>query len=151
MHEISRDVIREAQKQGIEQLFLENPILFSEKLLAGRLEQFHKGGQYLSSAVFYDRGMPDVTAYMDFMDIHYPVNFTQTCMEHRYNTIFLLPPWKAIYAQDNERYESFEQAERIFHFLKRSYENYGYQVQEVPMGTLEERAQFMLDFLKTKY
>ena len=31
--EISREVIREAQEQGIEQLFLEKPLLFSELLL----------------------------------------------------------------------------------------------------------------------
>ena len=28
--EVSREVIREAQEQGIEQLFLEKPLLFSE-------------------------------------------------------------------------------------------------------------------------
>ena len=34
--EISRQVTLEAKKQGIEQLFLENPLLFSELLLEGR-------------------------------------------------------------------------------------------------------------------
>ena len=41
MPEISRAVTIEAQKQGIEQLFLEDPILFSRKLLEGRLVQFN--------------------------------------------------------------------------------------------------------------
>ena len=31
MHEISRSIILEAQKEGIEQLFLKNPIIDSEK------------------------------------------------------------------------------------------------------------------------
>lgn len=31
--EISREVIKEAQQKGIDQLFLENPLLFSELLL----------------------------------------------------------------------------------------------------------------------
>lgn len=34
--EISREVTLEAKKQGIEQLFLEKPLLFSELLLEGR-------------------------------------------------------------------------------------------------------------------
>lgn len=34
--EISRQVTAQAQQQGIEQLFLENPLLFSELLLEGR-------------------------------------------------------------------------------------------------------------------
>lgn len=144
MHEISRDVILEAQKEGIEQLFLENAILFSEKLLEGRLKQFHEGKECAAPILFYDRGMPDVTAYMDFVDTHYPQNFIDTCNAHRYNEIFVLPPWEKIYEQDNERYESFEQAEKIFHYLKTGYENYGYIIHEVPVGTIKERAKYIL-------
>lgn len=148
MHEISRDVILEAQKQGIDQLFLENPTLFSEKLLEGRLKQFHEGEACTAPILFYDRGMPDVTAYMDFADVSYPESFSNTCSEFRYDAIFVLPPWEDIYQQDNERYESFEQAEEIFHFLKKAYEGYGYQVLEVPVGTIKDRVQYILDSLK---
>ncbi|SRX76279.1 AAA family ATPase [Aequorivita antarctica] len=144
IHEISRDVILEAQKEGIEQLFLENPILFSEKLLEGRLKQFHEGKNNASQILFYDRGMPDVTAYMDFVDTHYPEKFSDTCLKYKYDEIFVLPPWEDIYEQDNERYESFEQAEKIFHFLKNGYQNYGYKIHEVPVGTIKERVQFII-------
>lgn len=148
MHEISRDVILEAQKEGIEQLFLENPILFSEKLLEGRLKQFHEGKNCAAPVLFYDRGMPDVTAYMDFVATHYPENFCETCNEYRYDEIFVLPPWEEIYEQDNERYESFEQAEKIFHFLKSGYENFGYKIHEVPVGTIKDRVEYILNYLK---
>ena len=148
MHEISRDVILEAQKEGIEQLFLENPILFSEKLLEGRLKQFHEGKNCAAPLLFYDRGMPDVTAYMDFVATHYPENFCETCNKYRYDEIFVLPPWEEIYEQDNERYESFEQAEKIFHFLKNGYENYGYKIHEVPVGTIKDRVENILNHLK---
>ncbi len=151
MHEISRDIILEAQKLGIDQLFLENPILFSEKLLEGRIKQFRQGNECTSSILFYDRGIPDVTAYMDFMDIKYPENFSKACLDFRYDAIFVLPPWEAIYEQDNERYESFEQAEKIFHSLKNSYKNYKYSVHKVPVGTIQERVQFILDSLKDAY
>jgi len=148
MHEISRQVIQEAQKEGIEQLFLENPILFSEKLLSGRLKQFNEAINYAAPILFYDRGMPDVTAYMDFLNTHYPENFSNSCLENRYNKIFVLPPWEDIYQKDNERYESFEQAEKIFHYLKASYEKYGYTVFEVPVGSIKERVQFILNNIK---
>lgn len=150
-HEISRDVILEAQKQGIEQLFLEDPILFSKKLLEGRLKQFHECNTSADPILFYDRGMPDVTAYMDFVETHYPESFSETCNKYRYNEIFVLPPWEEIYTQDNERYESFEQAEKIFHFLKNGYEKYGYNVIEVPVGTIKDRINFILENLKNKY
>lgn len=151
MYEISREVTQEAQKEGIEQLFLENPTLFSQKLLEGRLRQFHQGEGSTAQVLFYDRGMPDVTAYMDFAEVEYDLMFSKTCSEFRYDEVFVLPPWKEIYKQDNERYESFEQAERIYEFLKRGYENYGYHVHEVPIGTIRDRAEFILDTLKISY
>lgn len=148
MHEISRDVIREAQKEGIAQLFLENPILFSKKLLEGRLKQYNDAKEFDSSFIFYDRGMPDVTAYMDYIKSHYPVNFAETCKEYRYDAIFLLPPWEAIYKQDNERYESFKEAEKVYHYLLKGYEKYNYNVIEVPTGTVEDRIIYMVEHLK---
>ena len=33
MHEVSREIINEARKEGIDQLFLTDPMLFSQKLL----------------------------------------------------------------------------------------------------------------------
>ena len=41
--EISRQITLEAKKQGIEQLFLEKPLLFSELLLEGRKKQYQSG------------------------------------------------------------------------------------------------------------
>ena len=38
--EISRQVTLQARKDGIEQLFLTEPLMFSEKLLEGRIQQF---------------------------------------------------------------------------------------------------------------
>lgn len=148
MHEISREVILAAKAEGIEQLFLEDPILFSKKLLEGRYIQFLEGENCKSQTLFYDRGMPDVTAYMDFLNTHYPESFSETCSNHKYDQIFVLPPWKEIYEQDNERYESFEQAEALFGFLKNGYENYGYKTHEVPVGSIKERAKFILEKVK---
>ena len=148
MHEISREVILTAQREGIKQLFLENPILFSKKLLEGRLKQFREGENCQTQTLFYDRGMPDVTAYMDFVNTHYPENFSETCLTYKYDKIFVLPPWEKIYEQDNERYESFEQAEELFNFLKKAYKNYGYKICEVPVGSVKERAEFIIAKVK---
>ncbi len=148
MHEISRDVTKEAQKEGIEQLFLEDPLLFSKKLLEGRLKQFQNASLFHDMPfLFYDRGMPDVTAYMDYIRSHYPAKFSEICMNNRYDIIFLLPPWKEIYKQDNERYESFDEAEKIYHYLFQGYQKYGYSVQEVPVGSITERSEYILSNL----
>lgn len=145
--EISREVIIEAQKEGIDQLFLTDPILFSQKLLEGRLKQFQEIHHFEKSYIFYDRGLPDITAYMDFTNVDYPNTFIKTCNKNRYDTVFLLPPWKEIYKQDNERYESFEEAQKIHDCLLNGYDKYGYDVIEVPFGSLEDRMQFITNNL----
>ena len=147
-HEISRQVTLEAKKKGIDQLFLSDPILFSQLLLKGRLQQHQEVDHFKKTILFYDRGLPDVTAYMDFTNVSYPESFHTTCNKYRYGTVFILPPWKDIYIQDNERYETYEEAEKIHKVLTQSYQKYGYEVIEVPFGTLEERMKFMITHLE---
>ncbi len=146
--EISREIILQAQQEGIEQLFLEQPLLFSERLLEGRLQQFMQGEGFTNKPLFYDRGIPDVPAYMHYLGTPYPTHFDTTCKIHRYDAVFLLPPWEAIYEQDNERYESYEQAEKLFHYLHKAYEGYGYTVDHVPTGSLEYRSEHILHKLE---
>ncbi len=146
--EISREVTKKAQQDGIDQLFLEQPLLFSRLLLEGRLNQFHQANNLSDSLVFYDRGLPDVPSYMDYLNTNYPNEFIETCAIHRYDAIFLLPPWESIYETDNERYESFAEATRIFNYLHRGYEQFEYNVHHVPLGTIEDRCEYILESLK---
>ncbi len=145
--EISREIIRKAQEEGIDQLFLEDPVQFSQLLLEGRLEQFHLAPSFTGSFLFYDRGIPDVTAYLDYLHTPYPEHFNDTCRTYPYDAIFLLPPWKEIYRQDNERYESYAEAEKIFQFLHQAYRQYGYEVHHVPVGSIEYRCAHILEKL----
>lgn len=142
--EISRQVTLEARKNGIEQLFLENPVLFSEKLLEGRKNQFLEALNYERKAVFLDRGLPDILAYMNYIGDPLPPHFEEACKLHKYDKVFLLPPWEAIYQPDTERYESFEQAVTIHGYLKKTYESFGYTLIEVPFGEVHKRAAFVL-------
>lgn len=143
--EISRQVTLEAKKQGIEQLFLENPLLFSELLLEGRKNQYKNALEEKHELVFIDRGIPDVLAYMHYIGDSYPIHFDLACRENVYTKIFILPPWEDIYVSDKERYENFEQAKLIHNHLTETYKNYGYELIEVPKDTLENRILFILD------
>ena len=47
-HEISREVTAKAKQQGIERLFLTDPLAFSNELLAGRiLQEGYRGDPFL--------------------------------------------------------------------------------------------------------
>lgn len=145
--EVSREVTLAAQKNGVAQLFLENPLLFSELLLEGRIRQFEEAVASESHPVFIDRGIPDVLAYMHYIGDSYPVAFDEACRKYKYDGIFMLPPWEEIYVSDNERYESFEQALLIHDHLAETYRGYGYDPIMVPTGTIEERVGFVLSKL----
>ena len=147
MEEISRQITLEAQKKGIAQLFLEDPLMFSEQLLLGRQKQFLEADSLQQEVVFFDRGLPDVVAYLDYLKSSYPDSFKTICSQHKYDIVFILKPWKAIYEQDNERYETFEQALILHDFLVKTYSKYGYSIIDTPFGTVEERLSFIINHL----
>ena len=147
LEEISRQVILEAKKEGIDQLFLIHPLRFSEKLLKGRQKQFIDAEIHTNKTVFFDRGIPDVLAYMDYIGDNYPEHFIEACENAKYHQVFILKPWKAIYTSDNERYESFDQALKIHDYLVNTYQSFNYNLIDVPFGTVENRTDFILNTL----
>ena len=129
---------------GIDQLFLKEPLLFSEMLLKGRIKQFTNALNETADVVFIDRGIPDILAYMHYIGDAYPPVFNEACEKHCYTKVFIFPPWEAIYVSDNERYENFEQAKLIHNHLVETYKKYGYQLIEVPKTDLASRITFIL-------
>ena len=77
MPEVSREVTLEAQKKGIQQLFLTEPLLFSKLLLEGRERQYIEANKSDSNVVFFDRGLPDVYAYLEYSEDDYPGYFKE--------------------------------------------------------------------------
>ncbi|PKP26618.1 MAG: ATPase [Bacteroidetes bacterium HGW-Bacteroidetes-2] len=150
LEEISRKITLQAKAEGINQLFLEKPLLFSQLLLDGRILQYNEGQKHENNFVFYDRGMHDVVAYLDYFQTEYPKGFQNACKQHPYDLVFILPPWEEIYIQDNERYENFEEAKKIHNYLERTYKNYAYIPIEVPRLTLEARVEFILEKISHK-
>lgn len=137
--EISRQVTLEARKEGIAHLFKTDPLAFSSKLLEARLTQYKNAENNAPSLIFYDRGLPDVNAYLKFAQTPVPEHFEQTVRAHPYQRVFLLPVWEEIYQTDNERYESLEEALKIENALASYYEYLGYRVSWLPKTTVRER------------
>lgn len=148
MPEISRKITLEAQKKGIEQMFLKKPLLFSQMLLEGRVQQYKDADQKGASIVFFDRGIPDVHGYMNYLGVDYPKQYKEMSQKHAYTQIFMMPPWQKIYISDNERYESFEQSLAIYNHLEKTYKDLNYNIIEVPTGTVSKRVNFILSSLK---
>ena len=149
--EISRQVTLDARKDGIDQLFLTKPLLFSELLLKGRKKQFDQAKETKENVVFLDRGIPDIVAYMDYIGDTYPEEFIEGCKNNIYDQVFILAPWQEIFKSDSERYENFDQALLIHKHLINTYKYYGYNLIDVPFGSIDSRTDFILDTIKDIY
>ena len=147
MPEISREVTIQAQKEGIDQLFLTQPILFSNKLLEGREKQFLEANEASDKVIFFDRGIPSIHAYMRYFNTDFPSEFIEKSKQYKYTKIFQFLPWKEIYTSDNERYETFEQSQLISKFLFNAYNELGYEIINVPFDTVNNRCKFILNYI----
>ena len=148
--EVSREIILDAQKtRGIDQLFLTHPDEFNDKLFKGRIQQFKDCENNSSSDyIFLDRALPDIVAYNDYIKIDSSKEVLKAIENYRYDFVFVFPPWKEIYKNDNERYESFEEAEKIHESLKATYTRLGYEICEVPTGSILDRTNYILNVIE---
>lgn len=142
--EIAREITLSAKKNGVDQLYLADPLAFSIALLKGRIEQFEKANRIEENVVFMDRGIPDISAYLDYSKQQYPPYFTDANKKHRYQKVFHFPIWKEIFTSDNERYENLEEAVKIDLHLQKTYTALGYELIQIPKSTVYERVNFIL-------
>jgi predicted ATPase len=148
-HEISRSIIKDQIDSGGDILPWKNLELFSRIVFEKRVKQFHEAPH--QKLVFFDRGVPDVLAYMMLDNIEIPDKYYQSLLEVNYNNlVFLTPPWEMIFANDSERMENFEQAVIIHHKIEEMYRELGYDTCQLPLLSVEERVNFILEILKQK-
>lgn len=65
-------------------------------------------------------------------------------------TAFILPPWREIYRTDDERDQTFDEAVMVYRALRDWYIRCGYNLVEVPTGTVANRRDFVLGRLKER-
>lgn len=96
---------------------------------------------------FCDRGIPDTLGYMRLISLE-DLHAAAASMRYRYaRTVFVAPPWRAIYVTDKEHKQSFAEAIDTYDLIVRVNEELGYRNVELPQGTAEERADFVLQTL----
>jgi predicted ATPase len=61
--------------------------------------------------------------------------------------VFITPPWREIFQQDNERKQDFDEAIRTYDALVATYTAYGYALIEIPFAPIAERVRFVLEML----
>lgn len=150
--EVSRGYIMLGKENGIENYFKEDPLNFSKFLWQGRQNQYRESEDVEINSknnwLFFDRGLPDVIAYLNFTKQSIKA-WERELIKYPYDLFFLIPPEESIYHQDEERMESFDQAMAIHHELEQTYHSLGTCI-EVPFLSIEDRANFVLDCCKNQ-
>ena len=99
--------------------------------------------------VFFDRSVLDALCGLDRVAPLSENELSIWLSKYQYcSKVFILPPWKAIYVNDDERDHTFEHAESVYSALQEWYRRLTrYQLIEVPRVSVAERCTYVLQAL----
>jgi predicted ATPase len=145
-HEVSRKIIKEQLENGGDILPWKDLAAFSNILFESRIQQFNQ--IITNNFAFFDRGIPDIIAYMLKDDLMIPNTFLSKTKECKYySTVFIVPPWEEIYRNDGQRMEDFKTAAQLHEIISSTYTKLGYEIVVLPKVSVKERADFILNIL----
>lgn len=140
--EIAREVIKENHENNQNIFPWVNMREFSD-MVYYRMK--NRAKDQSNNLCFLDRSVIDLIGYMEFANEKVPINYSEFAISARYaKKVFIMPIWNSIYTNDQERKESIEEARKIDYNLRKSYKELGFELIDVPMLTVEKRANFIL-------
>lgn len=141
--EVSRCLIREQVAVGSGVVPWQDLAGFAELVLARMVGQ-HRQATQRTGVTFFDRGIPDILAYLAVAGLPVPPAYHAVTAAHPYqNPVFLAPPWPEIYENDAERWQTFAESEVLYHALRDTYQRLGYAVLELPRSPVAARVEFV--------
>lgn len=145
IEEQARLVIKEQMQLGTEYVPWKDIQTFS-RLVFEHFEKEFDAVQNHNDVVFSDRGPFDIFGYLLVNKQPWDLELLNKAQQLAFTTkVFFFPPWKEIYQQDEERIESFEEGIQIANALRQVYLRFGFQLIEMPYGSVEERIEFIFN------
>lgn len=145
MPEAGRAIIRDQVAIGGSALPWADRRAFAELMLGWELRSHHEAHSH-DGPVFFDRGVPDGIGYLRVCGIDVPPHMHAAASQFRYNKgVFMAPPWKDIFHEDEERKQCWPEAVATFEAMVSTYEGLGYAVVLLPPASVEERTVFVLE------
>ncbi|KGJ11976.1 putative ATPase [Paracoccus versutus] len=148
MPEAGRAIIRDQIKIGGKALPWADRALFAELMLGWELRSYQEA-LASDALVLMDRGIPDAVGYLTLCGLPVPAHFETAAKTHPYKKrVFLAPYWDAIFTQDTERKQDRQEAEATARVMAETYSRLGYQIVELPLVGIEQRADFVAENLR---
>lgn len=138
--EVARELLR---APGGMDLRTRDPLGFAAAMIEAHAREYqaHAGTQ---GTVLFDRGFPDVAGFLDVSGLRIPKAVDAACRTLRYSgPILRAPAWAAIYVQDAERIQDWDQAIASDEAVTAAWRRYGYEVTDLPLADIETRLAFL--------
>lgn len=142
--EVGRKVIQQQVEQQGSALPWLDKVAFRDEMVREELASYQA---YESSEqqVFFDRSIVDSYGYSLLETLPISESLLNNCNELAYNSkVFIFPPWDSIFINDQERKQDFGEAIATYEKMVTAYNQFGYQLVEVPKLSVEERVEFIL-------
>lgn len=121
-----------------------NPQRFAELCAQQALQDFDQQVP-LRCRTFFDRGFIDVASGIAQHGLITPDSLSLALHTKRYAPlVFVSPPWKALFQQDDERRHTFAEAVAEYEALVPFYGRWGYEILHLPQASVDERVSFVL-------
>ncbi|WP_234735059.1 AAA family ATPase [Tellurirhabdus bombi] len=144
--EVSRQLIQEQVALGSACVPWTDLDCFARLALDRMMEAYEQAKQ---DVTFFDRGIPDIIAYLHVGGRPVSAPYWQALEQYRYSSpVFMAPPWEAIYVNDSERWQTFAEATALYQALTECYQQAGYSVVELPKASITSRVEFVLSTLE---
>jgi len=151
VQEVARRLIREQQQIDGEALPWKNRDLYKKIMFDRSIAAFRQldESNLNNQPVFFDRSFLDTLCYCRLIGAEISKEMKTYAENWTFNpTVFLLPPWEAIYQKDEQRKQDWEEATKTFVQMKETYLEFGYQPQEVPKMDVIHRTDFVLKAIR---
>lgn len=141
----ARAIIQERRRRGLSPR--PNAYAFAQEVLRLDIENYHAHAA-APNYVFFERSVIDALCMLDQVSLFEQSELSALLSRHQYHSkAFILPPWEAIYTNDAERDQTFEEAEFVYKKCGEWYRRCGYRVIVVPRASVAERCSFVLEEL----
>jgi predicted ATPase len=142
--EVGRQIIQEQALIGGDAHHGGDRLKYRELMLSRSIYTFNTADER-EKPVFLDRGIPDLVGYGRLIGVETPPHILKAAALFRaHKQVFIMPPWREIYAQDAERKQDFAEAHETWRVMAETYPQLGYELIEVPCMSISDRANFIL-------
>ena len=139
--EAARRILKEQALFGGRAMGPVDGVLFAETIMAWEVRAWMDEADG-SGPVFFDRALPEAAGMLGLPP---PGHFARAAERFRYRRrVFVAPPWREIYHQDDERKQTWDEAVQSYQACAAAYRHFGYELVELPLLPVEARADFVL-------